>query len=198
MKLDRTPDRLERKGWRDLLWCWLVINNYLPPLSALLAVQRPTSSLPQKKKKRRKNILSDWPVLVTGHFQEFVFVSDHRILSNSGFLPGSAIHWVCAYTHMNSFRHTANAWKPAHIHITWKNTKLKSHTLRIQQRGLIGGGRTGGIPSYVLSTNHCRQSDKHVCNRIPAAHCVPAQRRKKEGKKEKEKTTSLSPLPANS
>lgn len=148
------------------------------------------------KKKRRKNILSHWPVLVTGHFQEFVFVSDHRILSNSGFLPGSAIHWVCAYTHMNSFSHTANAWKPAHIHITWKNTKLKSHTLRIQQRGLIGGGRTGGIPSYVLPTNHCRQSDKHVCNRIPAAHCVPAQRRKKEGKKEK--TTSLSPLPANS
>lgn len=57
MKLDRTPDRLERKGWRDLLWCWLVINNYLPPLSALLAVQRPTSSLPslpQKKKKKKK------------------------------------------------------------------------------------------------------------------------------------------------
>lgn len=54
-----------------------------------------------------------------------------------------------------------------------------THTLRIQQRGLIGGGQTGGIPSYVLSTNQCRQGDKHGCNRILAAHCVPSPPRKK-------------------
>lgn len=50
-----------------------------------------------------------------------------------------------------------------------------TRTLSMQQRGLIGaGGWTGGIPSCVLSTNQCRQRDKHGCNRILAAHCVPS------------------------
>lgn len=79
----------------------------------LLAVHIPTSS--KSDPSLLKILHPHWSVSVTGRFQEFVIVSHLKILSNSGFLPGTTIHWASAYTHVPSLTHTQTHTHSVHI-----------------------------------------------------------------------------------
>lgn len=96
--------------------------------------------------------------------------------------PTHSHFYTCTHTHPHT--HAVTLCTHAHpCSCTLLGNMRVTHTVRTQQRGLIGvGGWTGGIPSCELPTNQCRQPDKHVCNRILTAHCVlspPKRRRKK-------------------
>lgn len=128
LKSDMTFDR---NGWWDT-WCHqLDINSHLPIQSLLLAVNSHTSS--KSKSSLPKSLSCHWPISVTGRFQEFVVVSDHWILSNSGRLPGTTIHWpflnthACSFIHMHTHARTSTVTlctlaNPLHMHITWQHT----------------------------------------------------------------------------